>query len=39
LSKSIDALFKDYFFKEKGQQPNQRIMDLFNEIKAGEGEE
>lgn len=39
LSKSIDALFTDYFFREKGQQPSQRIMDLFNEIKAGEGEE
>lgn len=38
LSKNIDELFKDYFFKAKGQEPNERIMQLFNEIKSGEGQ-
>lgn len=38
LSKNIDELFRDYFFKAKGQEPNERIMQLFNEIKSGEGQ-
>lgn len=36
LTKNINDLFRDYFFKAKGQEPNERIMQLFNEVKSGE---
>ncbi|NEW82307.1 MAG: exonuclease SbcCD subunit D [Mariniphaga sp.] len=39
LSKGMDELFTDYFRSEKGQEPNQRILDLFKEVLAEEGEE
>jgi len=39
LSKGMDELFTDYFMYEKGQKPNQRILDLFKEVLAEEGEE
>ena len=39
LSKGMDELFTDYFRYEKGQEPNQRILDLFKEVLAQEGEE
>jgi len=39
LSKGMDELFTDYFKYEKGQEPNQRIMNLFKEVLAEEGEE
>ncbi len=32
LSRSMEELFRDYFRHEKGQDPNQEIMDLFTEI-------
>lgn len=38
LSQSMEALFRDYFTFEKGQPPNEEIMQLFNEILAGEDE-
>ncbi|MBZ4652223.1 MAG: repair exonuclease [Proteiniphilum sp.] len=36
LSKGMEALFRDYFRHEKGQEPNEEIMQLFNEILAEE---
>ncbi|WP_286856305.1 MULTISPECIES: metallophosphoesterase family protein [unclassified Proteiniphilum] len=36
LSRSEEALFRDYFFHEKGQEPNEEIMQLFTEIMAEE---
>ena len=38
LNQSMEALFRDYFMHEKGQEPNDEIMQLFNEILAEEGE-
>ncbi len=34
LSKSIEELFRDYFIHEKGQEPNDELMNLFTEILA-----
>jgi len=39
LTKGMDELFTDYFKSEKGQEPNQRILSLFKEILAEEGDE
>lgn len=39
LSKSMEKLFVDYFRYEKGQEPNEEIMKLFNEILAEEDEQ
>ena len=39
LSKGMEELFADYFKHEKGQIPNQRILNLFKEILAEEGDE
>lgn len=39
LSKSMEKLFVDYFRYEKGQEPNEQIMKLFNEILAEEDEQ
>ena len=39
LSKGMEELFSDYFRDEKGQEPNIRILNLFKEILAEEGEE
>jgi DNA repair protein SbcD/Mre11 len=36
LSKNIEDLFKDYFKHKLGQNPNERIVDLFKEILAVE---
>ena len=36
LTKGMEALFRDYFRHEKGQEPNDEIMQLFNEILAEE---
>ena len=36
LSRGMEALFRDYFHHEKGQEPNEEIMQLFNEIMAEE---
>ena len=38
LTKSIDVLFADYFRHEKGQEPNERIRTLFNELLGTEEE-
>jgi hypothetical protein len=32
LNKNIREIFKDYFHQKKGQQPNEELMALFNEI-------
>jgi exonuclease SbcD len=34
LSRSMENLFRDYFRHEKGQEPNEEIMNLFTEILA-----
>lgn len=34
IQKDITSLFKDYFKSKKGQEPNEEIIDLFNEIKS-----
>ncbi len=39
LSKSMESLFSDYFTHEKGQEPNEDIMNIFREILAEEDEE
>ena len=39
LSKGMEELFADYFKHAKGQVPNQRILNLFKEVLAEEGEE
>ena len=39
LTKGMEELFTDYFRYEKGQEPNQRILDLFKEVLAQEGDE
>jgi len=39
LTKGMDDLFTDYFRSEKGQEPNQRILDLFKEVLAQGGDE
>ncbi len=39
LTKSMEDLFKDYFIHEKGQEPNERIMNLFKEVLAGGDDE
>jgi exonuclease SbcD len=36
LSQSMEALFRDYFRHEKGQEPNEDLMNLFTEILAEE---
>ena len=36
LSQSMEALFRDYFKHEKGQEPNEELMNLFTEILAEE---
>src|SRR5690554_6657408 len=36
LSRGMENLFRDYFHHEKGQEPNDEIMQLFNEIMAEE---
>ena len=36
LTKGMEALFRDYFRHEKGQEPNDEIMQLFHEIEAEE---
>ncbi len=38
LNNSIEDLFIDYFKHSKGQAPNGRILDLFKEVLAEEGE-
>lgn len=38
LNQSMEALFRDYFIHGKGQEPNEEIMQLFNEILAEEEE-
>lgn len=38
LSQNMEALFRDYFRYEKGQSPNEEILQLFNEMLAEEGE-
>ncbi len=39
LSKDMNTLFSDYFRYAKGQEPNNEIMELFNEILAEENDE
>ena len=39
LSKGMEELFTDYFRYEKGQEPNQRILNLFKEVLAEESDE
>ena len=36
LSRGMERLFRDYFYHEKGQEPNDEILQLFNEIMAEE---
>ncbi|WP_159519321.1 metallophosphoesterase family protein [Sunxiuqinia indica] len=36
LTRSMEELFRDYFKHEKGQNPNDELMDLFTEILAEE---
>ncbi|WP_320113262.1 exonuclease subunit SbcD [Draconibacterium orientale] len=36
LSRSMEELFRDYFMHEKGQEPNDDLKNLFNEILAEE---
>lgn len=36
LSQSMEALFRDYFRHEKGQEPNEDLMNLFTEVLAEE---
>jgi len=36
LNQSMEVLFRDYFMHEKGQEPNDEIMQLFHEILAEE---
>ena len=36
LGQSMEALFRDYFKHEKGQEPNEDLMNLFTEIMAEE---
>jgi exonuclease SbcD len=38
LSQSMVNLFRDYFLHEKGQEPNEEIMQLFQELLAEEEE-
>ena len=38
LSKNMEELFRDYFRHEKGQEPNEEVMNLFTEILAEEDE-
>ena len=38
LARSMEELFREYFLQEKGQAPNDEIMDLFTEILAEEEE-
>ncbi|MCX6238118.1 MAG: exonuclease subunit SbcD [Bacteroidia bacterium] len=38
LSKSMEELFTDYFRYEKGQEPNQQILNLFKEVLAEDEE-
>jgi exonuclease SbcD len=38
LSKSVEELFKDYFKRETGQDPNDEIMSLLNEVMKAEEE-
>jgi exonuclease SbcD len=39
LNRSMESLFSDYFTHEKGQEPNDDIMNIFREILAEEDEE
>jgi len=39
LTKTMEALFTDYFRHEKGQEPNDEVMKLFTEILAEEGDQ
>ena len=36
LSKNTEELFRDYFIKEKGQEPSDSLMTLFKEMLAEE---
>ena len=36
LNQSMEELFRDYFKHEKGQEPNEDLMNLFKEILAEE---
>ncbi|MDP4209699.1 MAG: exonuclease subunit SbcD [Bacteroidota bacterium] len=38
LNKSMDELFIDFFRSKKGQEPNERMMNLFKEVLADEKE-
>lgn len=39
LNRSMESLFTDYFTHEKGQEPNEDIINIFREILAEEDEE
>jgi len=39
ISKNIDELFKEYFIHEKGQEPNENIMNLLKEVLSEEAGE
>lgn len=39
LNQGMESLFRDYFKHEKGQEPNEEIMQLFTELMAEEEEE
>lgn len=39
LDKDMESLFRDYFRHEKGQEPNEDIMQLFNELLAQDEKE
>lgn len=39
LTKGMEELFSDYFRHEKGQEPNQQILNLFKEVLSQEGDE
>ena len=39
INRSMESLFSDYFTHEKGQEPNDDIMNIFREILAEEDEE
>jgi exonuclease SbcD len=39
LTRSTDEIFKQYFTKEKGQEPSESLMALFKEVLAEEGDQ
>ncbi|MBU0764906.1 MAG: exonuclease subunit SbcD [Bacteroidetes bacterium] len=39
LTKSTAELFREYFLHEKGQEPNERIMAIFNEVLSADEKE